>query len=245
MTHNGQSIRGRNHFCGDVLLFMVVLLLAGVLKYHFSRATSDDLSWILRPLAFAVEKLTALSFHPESGAGYVSSDGLIIIAPVCAGVNFLIVVLLTGAGTVIMIPSRFRQKCLRLALVLVTAYLFTLMVNTLRIISAIELYRMDIYGNWFTAERMHRVAGILLYFPALLWYSLAFQRLFAGKHSSPIIGCCLFWYLGVSLGVPLLTGSFQNSGSRFYEHGIAVVILCALFVGGYCWLFSNPNKRDT
>ncbi|MBU1566479.1 MAG: exosortase K [Proteobacteria bacterium] len=244
MTLKDLRIRGWRPNFGDVFLIMVVLLLAGVLKYHFSRATSDDLAWILRPLAFAVEKLTDLSFHRESGAGYISNDGLIIIAPVCAGVNFLIAVLLTGAGTVIMTPSSFGQKCLRLALVLVSAYLFTLMVNTLRIILAIELYRMDIYGDWLTAERMHRVAGILLYFPALLWYGLVFQRLFSGKHSSPIIACCLFWYLGLSLGVPLLTGSFQNSGIRFYEHGFTLVIICGLTAGGYHWLTGGWGEEE-
>ncbi len=244
MTLHSQGIRGGGQNYRDVFLLMVVLVLAGVLKYHFSRATSDDLIWILRPLAFVVEKLTDLSFHPERGTGYISSDGLIIIAPVCAGVNFLIAVLLTGAGTVIMIPGSCRRKCLRLAVVAAAAYLFTLMVNALRVVLAIELYGMDIYGSWLTVERMHRLSGILLYFPALLWYGLVFQRLFAGRQASRVIGCCLFWYLGLSLGVPLLTGSFQNSGIRFYEHGITLVIVCTLIAGGYHWLTGSYREIE-
>ncbi|MDH3349599.1 MAG: exosortase K, partial [Desulfobulbaceae bacterium] len=232
-------VKNRQGDWGNILLLAVVLSAAYGLKYHFSVADSDELAWMLAPLAWVVEVLSDNSFHAESGAGYVSSDGLIIIAPVCAGINFLIALLLTGASIVLLLPCRFGCTVIRLVLVVVTAYLFTIIINGLRITLAIELYGLDIYGSWFTAERLHRAAGIFLYFPALLSYGLLVQGLLAKRPPWHVIGCCLFWYLGLSLGVPLLTGSFREFGPLFYEHCFAIVIGCTLSIGGYFVLTSG------
>ena len=70
---------------------MVVLLMAVGLKYHYSHARSDDLGWILGPTAGGVEYISGIDFEKEDGAGFVNRANRIIIAPSCAGVNFLII----------------------------------------------------------------------------------------------------------------------------------------------------------
>lgn len=239
----GDFVRTLSEHKGNVFLTCTVLIMAFGLKYHFSVANSEDLAWILFPLSWAVGKLSMFSFHAENGVGYVSDDGLIIIAPVCAGVNFLIAVLLTGAGTIIMTAHSFGRKLMCLISVMFSAYLYALLINTFRIVLAIELYNLDIYGNWLTAERLHRVAGILLYFPSLLSYGLVVQGLLARLHSEQVIGYCFFWYICLSIGVPLLAGSFQNSGILFFEHGLTIILVCGCCIGAYFLLKTFQKKK--
>jgi hypothetical protein len=75
----------------NILFYLAVAAVAFTLKSHYSRAGADDLFWILAPTAFLVEIVSGIEFTPESGAGYFSPGHRYLIAPACAGVNFLIV----------------------------------------------------------------------------------------------------------------------------------------------------------
>jgi exosortase K len=68
------------------------LVAAYGLKLHYSRAAAEDLAWILAPTARAVGWLRGetLTLIPE---GWAPPDGSYVIAPACAGVNFMIVAL--------------------------------------------------------------------------------------------------------------------------------------------------------
>ena len=55
------------------ILYIVVLIAAMGLKYHYSRAGSDELGWILGPTAWVVEHVSGIPFEPETGTGYVSA----------------------------------------------------------------------------------------------------------------------------------------------------------------------------
>ena len=47
--------------------YLLALLLAYGLKTHYSRATSEELGWMLTPTAAAVEHLSGLEFERELG----------------------------------------------------------------------------------------------------------------------------------------------------------------------------------
>ena len=70
--------------------WLVVLFCALALKQHYSSASANNLRWILAPTTALVELVSGVSFEFESHAGYMSSDRSFLIAPSCAGVNFLI-----------------------------------------------------------------------------------------------------------------------------------------------------------
>src|SRR5215212_6905700 len=72
------------------------MLAAYGLKLSYSRAAAEDLAWILGPTARAVGWLRGetLTLSPGAGcAGWIPPDGSYVIAPACAGVNFMILVL--------------------------------------------------------------------------------------------------------------------------------------------------------
>lgn len=166
----------KQYILQNSVFYVLALLIALGLKYHYSQAGSDDLDWILRPTAGVVEQMSGIHFEKEVHTGYINSEHRIIIAPSCAGVNFLIIAFCMAVFSYIHCFKRVRGKVIWLCGSIVSAYLLTLTVNALRIIAAMYLYQADIYSGWFTQERLHRLEGILVYFFFLCVYYLTLQR---------------------------------------------------------------------
>jgi exosortase K len=231
------------------IFYIFALFVALGLKYHYSRAGSDDLVWILGPIACLVEHISGIQFESEANTGFVSRGYRIIIAPSCAGINFLIVVFCMAVFSGIHAIKHCRSKLLWLAASLVCAYILTVAVNTLRIIASIYSYNADIYIGWLTPARVHRLEGIIIYFFFLcLFYMIIIKtvdrirRAAGGKKIAAVRYCCgqtdyfrwactglipLFWYGLITLGVPLFTGAFQENVNRFKEH--CWTVICASF----------------
>ena len=241
---------------------ILVVLIALGLKYHYSKAGSDDLIWILAPTANLVELTSGLPFEYEAQTGFVNSARRIIIAPSCAGVNFLIVAFCMAAFCGLHQFRLQRHKLLWLTASGLNAYVLTIVVNTLRIILSIYMYRMDIYGDWLTPLRMHRLTGIVIYFFFLcLFYMIIDKGLYrlglkAKRKSSNDFGpgharsnyfrwpsftvTPLFWYALITLGVPLMNAAFVGNGARFAEHigSLAfgcIIVLAAVFLLQWLW----------
>jgi exosortase K len=204
------------------------LLAAYGLKLAYSRASAGDLAWVLVPTARAVGWLRGetLSFSPAAGwagPGYV-------IAPACAGVNFMILVLTVS---VLGFSHRLRTRPARLAWWLASltgAYVLTLAVNTLRIVAAVELYRLGPVAG-LDAGQLHRLLGTVLYLGALLALYAGLDRVFSGhglrvNHGALVVGA----YLGMTVVVPLLNG---HPGGRFAEHAMMVSLIATLFLAGH------------
>jgi exosortase K len=196
------------------------------LKLAYSRASAGDLAWILVPTARAVGWLRGerLTFHP--GAGWVAPDGSYVIAPACAGVNFMILALTVS---VLGFAHRLRSPRARLGWWLASAagaYVATLAVNTLRIVAAVELYRLGPVAG-LTPEQAHRLLGILIYLGALWGLFTALDRLTGGRRAGGLL--VVGAYLGMTLGVPLLTG---HPGARYAEHAMMVSLIAGLLMAG-------------
>ena len=204
------------------LLF--VLLCALGLKYHYSTATPDGLRWILAPTTLLVELVSGRSFTFESYTGYMSSDHTFVIAAPCAGVNFLITAWLM-LGFTRLWRDRFVGTDWRfLPLAAASAFVATLIANTVRIFLALEMQSMQ--SSWLTANQLHRVEGIVVYFGFLLVLFVISERLEAGKRS---IVFPLVIYYGMTLGVPLVNGSHRQ-GFAFVEHSVFVIVLPLLVI---------------
>ena len=200
------------------------MLAAYGLKLHYSRASVEDLSWILVPTAQAVGWLRGEALTLSPSAGWVAPDGSYYIAPACAGVNFMILVLTVS---VLGFAHRMRSPGERLAWWLAAlsgAYVLTIVVNTARILAAVELYRTgSVFG--LTAEQAHRLLGIVLYLGALWGVFLLLDRLTRRDHAPATLAAALLVpgaYLGMTLLVPLLNGSFRHPGEQSVEHVVVV-----------------------
>ena len=70
----------------NALFYLLALLTLYGLKYHYSRAGSEDLKWILAPTTAMVQGVSGMRFEHEAHTGYVNRERRVIIAPACAGV---------------------------------------------------------------------------------------------------------------------------------------------------------------
>ncbi|BBO84246.1 hypothetical protein DSCO28_48120 [Desulfosarcina ovata subsp. sediminis] len=228
----------------DRLLAGAAALLAMlVLKRHYSLAGAEDLLWILAPTA----RLTAWAggAQPvwETGVGYADFGRGIVIAPACAGVNFMIMAFglaaLCGLGRL----RRLASLLVWLVLSLAAAYLAALGVNTLRIVFSMVLYRADIYSAWLTPDALHRVAGVWIYLSALGLFFKGLQpimnrfadRFDPGRRSFRVIRSPwlpLGWYLLGTLGVPAANLMVKAPLPAFGTHCLTVVAAALMLWGG-------------
>jgi exosortase K len=212
------------------------LTLAGalLLKLDYHRATVSTLRWLLGPTASLVGWLRDQSLLMDPAHGWVATDGSFVIAPACAGVNFLIVAFVTAALGFV---HRFHGNRARAAWLLgaaLGAWALTILVNTLRIVLAVELYAADAHLGWLTPERLHRLAGTAIYVLALWaeWHTLdrVSARLathapdFAHRHGTWLV---LAAYLGMTIAIPLANGAFQQFGPIYVEHALTVTAVAA------------------
>jgi exosortase K len=234
------AVHGRINRLLAAMVAMVVMLM---LKRHYSLAGPEQLSWILLPTARLTAWLTGA--HPvwEAGVGYADFNRGIVIAPACAGVNFMIMAfglaVFCGLGRL----RRFTVLTAWMALSLFGAYLLALGANTLRIAVSMVLYQADIYSAWLTPDALHRLTGVWLYLGVL---GLFFKGL------QPIINAVedrfdpqyrphraiwpawlpLGWYLLGAVGVPALNLVFQQPLPAFGGHCLTVVAAAVvLWVG--------------
>ena len=145
---------------------LVVVLCALALKFYYSNASVNELRWMLAPTTALVELLSGRSFAFESFAGYMSSDHSFVIAASCAGINFLITSFsMLALGR--LWRARFRGvSWWSIPLAAVIAFVTTIITNTVRICIALEL--RNVHLDWLTANQLHRLEGIVVYFGFLL-----------------------------------------------------------------------------
>ena len=236
----------------NAIFYLLALMLAIGLKYHYSRAGSDELIWILGPTAKLVEHIGGIPFESEAGAGFVNHKLRVIIAPACAGVNFLIIAFCTAVFSGLHYFKRIRSKIAWLTISALSAYLMTIAVNALRILLSIYFYNADIYSGWLTAQRVHRLEGVVIYFFFLcLFYrimmkaahqylrAMANKRSIGAQRNLTLSGdnrragaglIPLFWYALITLGIPLINAAYNKDGLRFIEHGGMIIGGCLMVV---------------
>ena len=228
-----------------VFFYIVALLVAMGLKYHYSRAGSADLGWILRPTVGVVETISGIRFEKEDGAGYVNENGQIIIAPSCAGVNFLIIAFCMAAFSGLPCFKYSGTKALWMGVCAASAFLLTITVNTLRIIVSIYTIKADLHYQWMTPERLHRIEGVFIYFIFLcLFYSILGKtihlcnrnkilkkkrRININRISGQTIAAAFipfFWYGLFSMCIPFFNRAHIKNGPQFVEHCLVIFSVC-------------------
>jgi exosortase K len=153
---------------GDVTVAAVALGVAWALKAFYSGAGVDALQWILAPTVRLVVWATAVAFEWQPHRGYLSRAHGFLVAPACAGVNFLVVAFVSLC---LGLAHRCTSPGARVALVLggaAAAYVVTLLANATRIALAVRLHDAGVTFGLLTPERLHCALGVVVYFGFLL-----------------------------------------------------------------------------
>jgi len=143
-------------------------LIAWSLKRHYAEARADDLLWMLTPTAWLVGIAAGATFAFESGEGYLSRERLFLIEKSCAGINFMI-----AAFGMLVCAHLHRVKAgLSAAQVLggslAASYVATVVVNATRVAIAMWLTAHPVPTSTLSADGLHRIEGIAVYFGGLV-----------------------------------------------------------------------------
>jgi exosortase K len=209
----------------------VVLLCAFTLKLYYSTASADQLRWILAPTTVLVEMVSGSAFAFESHAGYISTDHRFLIAPSCAGVNFLITAFL-----MLSIRKLWSDRSRLLAWTFIpTAFLLaygvTLFANAARISIALQMQRLPAEIGGLNHDQLHRFEGIFIYFGFLLMLFVISERMSSGTTLNRLQQSCfpLFVYYITALGMPLANGAYRQGGD-FWKHSLFVLLIPLLLL---------------
>lgn len=217
-----------------------VLITAYLLKSFYSQANSEGLVWIIAPTAWLTEIFSHLSFIHEPGYGWVDAQHSVVIAPVCAGVNFLIISFCMSSCQILCKTTSPKNQITGVITAGLASYALTVVANAARIILSVALLKPDIYSGWLTPGMLHRVAGTVVYYLLLCMYSCSINYWFVnrgidepGGADSPtgrqfILLVPLFWYLLLSLGVPFANNAFRNNPEQFIAHALGVGVVTSL-----------------
>ena len=202
----------------------IVVLCAFALKQYYSTATANELRWILAPTTLLVELLSGRPFEFESYTGYMSSDHTFVIAVPCAGVNFLIMAFVMLALRRLW-QGRYGSVSWRfLPMSMGVAYVATVIANTVRIVIALEIQRRSVEVSGLSGNQLHRLEGILVYFGFLMLLFVLTER---GSSRKVWVFPLVIYYV-MTLGVPIVNGSFHRAG--FWEHFGCVMVMPLVIV---------------
>jgi exosortase K len=205
---------------------IVALAVIALGKEYYRDASAGDLRWILGPTAQLVSWLSGHAFVYESGQGWINTEVMFVIAPVCAGMNFAMAAFLALTLGALPGMTSARATVKRVALAAALAYAATLVVNTTRIVIAIAMHRgtIDIAGD---PAELHRIEGIVVYLGGLCALYAFARALETGRKqlgfAIPVVA-----YLVITLGLPLANGAAARGD--FARHAAWVVSACVVVV---------------
>lgn len=232
---------------GKAAAVLGVISVCVVFKLLFAEADALALDWLLYPTSTMVALCSDRHFIPMGGEGYLDASGNIFIVPGCSGLNFFIILTAAGGCFVALSPYSVRSRLVWCAVMPGLAYAATLLVNTQRILLAIFLYGRDITALPLSPEQLHRIEGVSVYYIYLCLFIMLLSRLLpvfadapceesagGGNRRSDGFACAarmalpLLCYLFFTVGIPLANGALLSEPALFIEHGLTILLLCAV-----------------
>lgn len=232
------------------ILYLLTILAYLAMRYLNRITDSDALLWILAPTTRWAGILGGIPFEYLSHEGYVNHYYRFLIAPSCSGIRFMsIVFLMLIFSFVHRIPS-VRSKCLWFSGSAVFAYLSTIFVNGIRIVTAIylpiPLERAGLLNGWLNPDRLHTLIGTVIYFSSLcaiypIALSLCSHPLL--KASAPYTDDSpwrpaeklrllipAFWYLLAVLIIPFAGRVLHNNWEHFDSYAVLITGTCLILL---------------
>lgn len=228
-------------------LYILTIIIAFVMRYISKINDSDALCWILTPTAWWVSVLSGIRFEYLPHMGYVNYFYKFLIAPTCSGSRFMLIIFL-----MLMFSFLYRIKSVRSGYMwsgfsIIFAYLFTIIVNGIRITASIyvpiALEKLDLIGGILTQDRLHTIIGTATYFSFMCAaYPLAdyiCRRVFMhsgneafslqqdnnSKLSLKLI-IPAFWYILTVLAIPFIGRIYRNDWEGFGQYAALIIGVC-------------------
>jgi exosortase K len=151
----------------NILFYGLAVSVFMLLKFIYTALDNDSLRFLLYPTNKCIELATNSTAIYAAETGYFHPDLNILIEKSCSGFNFLLLCfLLLFFSNLARFKTAF-AKILFLPIALIISYLFTIFVNTSRIMSAIVIERTLPHSSkqfpW-----LHEAEGVFIYLSFLI-----------------------------------------------------------------------------
>lgn len=170
------------------IFYLATAILFLLLKLYHSSAGTDELRFLIRPVAAVTALVTGTSPVYEPGNGYFFRELGIVIDKSCSGFNFGCICLLILNFLVFRDVASTRGRLLFFPIGMLCAYVATVFVNSSRILLAVFINRWFSSANLAPPSWLHLGEGIFIYlFFFILVYLLTNHILFKliRKHEEP------------------------------------------------------------
>ncbi|KNY27202.1 exosortase K [Pseudobacteroides cellulosolvens] len=158
-------------------LYLCCLIAVLIIKLFYRTADSSSLQFILAPVTKLVEVFTGTHYQFVPERGYLSSDLTVEIGPGCAGINFLVISFCTFVFSFIKQIRSTLNKIIAASSFLIFSYIITIIVNTFRIVTAINFSGYNDTYMGLDKEFFHKIVGSLVYFFFLVLCYIAVSKL--------------------------------------------------------------------
>ncbi len=158
-------------------LYLCCLIAVLIIKLFNRTADSSSLQFILAPVTRLVEVFTGTHYQFVPERGYLSSDLTVEIGPSCAGINFLVISFCTFVFSFIKQIRSTLNKIIAASSLLIFSYIITIIVNTFRIVTAINFSGYNDTYLGLDKEFFHKIVGALVYFFFLVLCYIAVSKL--------------------------------------------------------------------
>ena len=166
----------------DGVLFLGTLCIVVWLKLSLTLSAPAELAWILSPTMYMVKAFTGMQFFFDPAKGYINNETAVVIGTSCSGVNYLIIALCMTLFS--FVPRFTGQKLPVCAVLILAAYIVTVMVNSFRIIGSIALLHAARQFKFVITDSVHEAIGIFVYFSFLVLYYASLQALIGRRGES-------------------------------------------------------------
>lgn len=223
------------------VFYVLTFIFAFGMKYYCREAGSEELIWLLAPTAWWLKCISGMAFSYEPGIGYVSHALRFIIAPSCAGSQFMIICMVTLVVSFVHRMGTWKRGFAWTGFSLGASYFLTILVNGTRIILSVRIPQMleekFFYENWISSKQLHTLIGTATYFMSLLVIFCLADRL--SGHAAEIKGTDaikryvqpVFWYALFVIGIPFLNRMNRNDYEGFAEYACLIMGACLVSTG--------------
>ena len=212
---------------------LAAMLIAYGIKNWYRDAPIEQLQWLMQPLAVVLGMLLPGDFDQNYRGEWFNPQWQIVLVKSCSGIHFFI---LSFIVYVLLLQVKLATRTQRSSIALVaqavllalpSAWLTTVVVNAGRIVLAITLVHYPQVISWtgLSEEAAHRMAGLLVYYPAL-YLQTCLARVFslrAGYYLSVAL------FVALLVLVPILTGTAFLRPTLFLQHALSLLVFCLLF----------------
>lgn len=158
----------------NIPYYFAAVVIFVLLKFGFTKLDVNDLKFLLSPVNTLFGLLSGLGSVFLDGKGYYYESHNILIDKSCSGFNFLLLSFLVFTYPVIKYTTRTLHKVFAIPLLLITAYCFTVFVNTSRIFTSVVVQNQMRFLGQNQQDLIHEAIGIIinLSFLVLAYYLL-------------------------------------------------------------------------